>query len=565
RQRLPHRLPNSCRRSLRQESLNPLLCSVNLLFLSWLAIFVSCWPSVCRQLVLSPPTGPLSSSSNASVAMIQHDKLVSDELRRTDGGSRSIAGAKVEAVNVFPSCSFCSVQSYGHYGALTSTSRLTEQRGNMASEISADCYGDDREALAEFERFFNTPNCSDITLVVDDNRFRAHKIVLAKNSDVFERMMSKEWNGDWKQEIELIEEKQCVNVFAVFLRFLYCNHIFLRMDDALPVLILADKYNVPHLRKVCLEFTEARILPQLSLKEVFHVWFQYGTKCFHQSLVKACVDSLAGSFHEIVSSSDWEREWLSLDKEQLVEFLKSSELVVNSEYDLWLAVYRWIQNMIHVEKRTSVGIERILSTILPHMRFPMMTADELHLVEKTPFVEQFSKLFQPYLMLAYKYRALPLASRAGCREFSTAQFLLRNYTRIRWDKRFVIADFSTLPRYSEISFKVNTCGSNLPPQPWDWELKLHPKGVSGNCEEFKCMLVSSVMLDQSRAIEYMLSIVNDKAVLRSIVGKKVFSKSRYGSDLELEKKVAVDEVLMDNSPLLINDTMVLQLTLRPIE
>ncbi|KRX96058.1 BTB/POZ domain-containing protein 17 [Trichinella pseudospiralis] len=344
--------------------------------------------------------------------------------------------------------------------------------------------------------------------------FRTHKIVLARSSDVFERMISKEWCGDGM---------------------------------------------------VCLNFVISRIIPQLTLKEVFHVWFQYGTKCFHQALVKTCVDRLATQFQDIISGQEWEKEWLLLDKDQMNEFLRTSELTVASEYEIWLAVFRWIQNLIQSEKRSSVSVERILGAVLPNIRFPMMTADELNQVEKLPFVEQHAKYFQPYLMMSYKYRALPLISRAASREFCGSQFLLRNYTRLRWDKRFVIADFSSLPRYSEISFKANTCGSTLPPQPWDWELKLHPKGVSGNCDEFKCVLVSSVMLDQSRAVEYMLSIVNDKMILRSIVGKKIFSKSRYGSDLELEKRVAVDEVLMENSPLLINDTMVLQLTLRPIE
>ncbi|KRX96055.1 BTB/POZ domain-containing protein 17 [Trichinella pseudospiralis] len=379
--------------------------------------------------------------------------------------------------------------------------------------------------------------------------FRTHKIVLARSSDVFERMISKEWCGDGMIEIELIEDRECVEVFGIFLRFLYCNHIKLRAEDSLAVLTLADKYNVVNLRKVCLNFVISRIIPQLTLKEVFHVWFQYGTKCFHQALVKTCVDRLATQFQDIISGQEWEKEWLLLDKDQMNEFLRTSELTVASEYEIWLAVFRWIQNLIQSEKRSSVSVE----------------PDELNQVEKLPFVEQHAKYFQPYLMMSYKYRALPLISRAASREFCGSQFLLRNYTRLRWDKRFVIADFSSLPRYSEISFKANTCGSTLPPQPWDWELKLHPKGVSGNCDEFKCVLVSSVMLDQSRAVEYMLSIVNDKMILRSIVGKKIFSKSRYGSDLELEKRVAVDEVLMENSPLLINDTMVLQLTLRPIE
>lgn len=66
----------------------------------------------------------------------------------------------------------------------------------------------------------------------------------------------------------------------------------------------------------------------------------------------------------------------------------------------------------------------------------------------------------------------------------------------------------------------------MPPQSWDWELKVHPKGFSSNSEDFRIILVSNVILDQTRAVEYLLAIVDDKKILRSVAGKKIFSKTR---------------------------------------
>jgi len=48
----------------------------------------------------------------------------------------------------------------------------------------------------------------------------------------------------------LTEEPQCQAVFGQFLRFQYCNHVVLNSENALPILILADKYNVTCLKKV---------------------------------------------------------------------------------------------------------------------------------------------------------------------------------------------------------------------------------------------------------------------------------------------------------------------------
>lgn len=48
-------------------------------------------------------------------------------------------------------------------------------------------------------------------------------------------------------------------------------------------------------------------------------------------------------------------------------------------------------------------------------RFPFMTADELTMVERSPLVDLHPKLFHPQILLAYKFQALPLASRATCK------------------------------------------------------------------------------------------------------------------------------------------------------
>jgi hypothetical protein len=35
---------------------------------------------------------------------------------------------------------------------------------------------------------------------------------------------------------------------------------------------------------------------------------------------------------EVIGSVEWEQEWITLDRDQLVEFLRSSDLVVKDEY-----------------------------------------------------------------------------------------------------------------------------------------------------------------------------------------------------------------------------------------
>nr|CDJ87798.1 BTB:POZ domain containing protein [Haemonchus contortus] len=387
-----------------------------------------------------------------------------------------------------------------------------------------DCFADDRDALNDFAKYYNNAHLSDVNIIVGDDTFAAHRLILAKNSEVFDRMLSQRWNGE-KKDLEMVEDAPCQKVFPAFLRFLYCNHVVLHQDNCLPILILADKYNVISLKKVCIDFAIAEILPNLTLKDVFSIWFSYATKAYHQVLIRA---------------------------------------FVANEYRLWEAVIRWLQAPNHPERRGTTA-SPLLSSLLPYIRFPFMTADELTHVERSQFAECYPKLFHPQILLAYKFQALPLSSRVNCKEFSTTQFLLRNYTDTRWDKRISISNEQLYQRGVDHSFQIRTRSCTFPLQTWQWTLKLGGSSYSNSVDDVLKAYLISEDIDQPRSIEYMLSIVDEKRVLRSFSSKKNFTKTRYSSELDIDRKVEINDLLTEDSPLLVNGELHLQLTLRPID
>lgn len=89
---------------------------------------------------------------------------------------------------------------------------------------------------------------SDICLVVGDNRYPAHRVILCASSEVFQVMlMNPEWNECRESVIELKEEPFCTEVFPQFLKYLYVGQIRISLTAVMPMLALADKYNI----KVC--------------------------------------------------------------------------------------------------------------------------------------------------------------------------------------------------------------------------------------------------------------------------------------------------------------------------
>ncbi|MFH4973528.1 hypothetical protein AB6A40_000237 [Gnathostoma spinigerum] len=430
-----------------------------------------------------------------------------------------------------------------------------------------DCFADDREALNDFAKYFNNTHLSDVALLVGDEIYPAHRIILTKSSEVFDRMLSQKWHGE-KREMELVEEPQCQRVFAAFLRYLYCNHIVLHQDNALPILVLADKYNVNSLRKVCIDFAIQNILPEISLREVFHVWYSYATKAYHQHLINSCIRVLASHFEEMITSEEWEKEWQSVDRDQLTELLKSNDLVLSNEFRLWEAVQRWLLAPSHPERRGSTA-SPLLVSVIPLIRFPFMTADELTQVERSALFEAHPKLFQPQILLAYKFQALPLASRANCKEFCGSQFILRNYTDVRWDRRITVNGTDMRNQYAfdrvlDLSFAIQTRSSTFPLQSWNWKLKLTSQIVPNSQDELRLFLISDD-IDQPRSIEYLVSVVNDRKVLRSFSGKKNFTKTRYNAEIDIDKRLDLTELLTESSPILTNGDLHMQLTLRPID
>lgn len=86
---------------------------------------------------------------------------------------------------------------------------------------------------------------SDICLVVGNNRYPAHRVILCASSEVFQVMlMNPEWNECRESVIELKEEPFCAEVFPQFLKYLYVGQIRISLQAVMPMLALADKYNI---------------------------------------------------------------------------------------------------------------------------------------------------------------------------------------------------------------------------------------------------------------------------------------------------------------------------------
>ena len=76
-----------------------------------------------------------------------------------------------------------------------------------------DCYGNERQMLQDQLKFFNNPLLSDVTLKIGDQAYFAHKFVLIRSSDVFERMFSADWQ-DHNKKVNFSAQKNPRTIFS---------------------------------------------------------------------------------------------------------------------------------------------------------------------------------------------------------------------------------------------------------------------------------------------------------------------------------------------------------------
>jgi hypothetical protein len=95
---------------------------------------------------------------------------------------------------------------------------------------------------------------SDIDVVAGDRVFHCHKVIMASRSDVFEAMLS-HGNVEECQEGKIVLDND-PDVAMLFLKFIYTDQFpgVLDEDKAVQVLMMADKYNVPKMKRTCSKF-----------------------------------------------------------------------------------------------------------------------------------------------------------------------------------------------------------------------------------------------------------------------------------------------------------------------
>ncbi|XP_054272226.1 actin-binding protein IPP-like [Macrosteles quadrilineatus] len=202
----------------------------------------------------------------------------------------------------------------------------------------------------------------DVSIVAGGNVMKVHRAILSASSPYFQAMFSNGLVEEQKETIELHSIPP--HILNLLVDFIYTGEITINQDNVQDLIVAADMLELNEVVLGCTEF----------LKQELHHTNAIGIYRFADAhncgdMRATALDYIQNHFPHICL----EEEFLDLPKDQLVFFLSSELLRVDSEYQVFQAALRWISHDVTQRKR-------YIFELLKHVRLPLLS---VCLLEKT--------------------------------------------------------------------------------------------------------------------------------------------------------------------------------------
>ncbi|KAG4080248.1 hypothetical protein HA402_010740 [Bradysia odoriphaga] len=329
---------------------------------------------------------------------------------------------------------------------------------------------------------------SDICLVVGNKRYPAHRVILCASSEVFQVMlMNPEWSECRESVIELKEEPLCSEVFPQFLKYLYVGQIRISLQTVMPMLALADKYNIRDLVQLCVDYMLKHI-SKAATQGFLVSWLHYTISLspYHQEVTDALQGFLKWNLNIVAESKDF----VDLDVNILIVLIQQNDLVLRNEYDLFSYVESWISHkniLIQndstlTEEERHTAITQLIESVVVHIRFAMMTPSELAILLRKPIIKLHKEFLVELVSIGMSYHSGQEERVASIRgtETGALQFTPRLYTSDMYGLSMQLPNFESIENYQTFAacfFSQSNLSEYQEDQNMQWNIDFYPRGI----------------------------------------------------------------------------------------
>lgn len=324
---------------------------------------------------------------------------------------------------------------------------------------------------------------NDICLIVGGVEYPAHRLILCASSEVFQVMlMNPRWSESHESRVVLRETPACAAIFGEFLRYFYTGQIRISHLTIMPILALADKYNVKDLITLCIDYMCNHIAHAATHSQLVS-WFQYTLSLGHYQVAQACQNFVKWNLEIVARTSDFG----NFHHEILAKLLQQNDLVVHDEMAVYNCVVRWLelqreQLTEDSEPELEAQMEALVEEVMSYVRFPMMTPRQLAELILSPLTKRYKEFFIERMAIGMSFhsghsdRIVEVAKCEGGRLLFTP----RLYTADKWSSLLTVENFTSLQAYHTRTL-VFTSHSSLAECTGDrtceWIVDVYPKGV----------------------------------------------------------------------------------------
>ncbi|XP_015725743.2 actin-binding protein IPP, partial [Coturnix japonica] len=216
-----------------------------------------------------------------------------------------------------------------------------------------------RILLAQINRLRVGQSFCDVRLEVGREAFNAHRLVLAASSPYFVALFAGGMKESGRDVVRIAGVE--ADIFHILLDFIYTGVVSISEHNVQELIVAADMLQLSEVVELCCEFLKGQIDPLNCIG-----FFQFSEQIACHDLLEFTESYIHAHFLEVQAGE----EFLALTKEQLVKILRSEDLSIEDEYQVFLAAMQWI--LKDLGKRRKYVVE-----VLEPVRFPLLPAQRL--------------------------------------------------------------------------------------------------------------------------------------------------------------------------------------------
>ncbi|XP_071346859.1 actin-binding protein IPP isoform X3 [Trachinotus anak] len=230
-------------------------------------------------------------------------------------------------------------------------------QGSEQALLASDRYA--RLILAQMNKMRLRTDFCDVGLRVGSRVFRVHRLVLAASSPYFSALFSGGMSEVDKEEVQILGVE--TEVFEVLLDFIYTGVISVTVENVQELMVAADMLQLNEVVSVCGEFLKGHMDPSNCVGI-----FQFLEQIACMDMLEFTENYIHVHFLEVCVTD----EFRGLSKDQLVRLLRSEELRIEDEYQVFTAAMDWVLQDVAKRKKNVVEV-------LEPVRFPLLSPQRL--------------------------------------------------------------------------------------------------------------------------------------------------------------------------------------------